>query len=315
MTLVNPTTVAVAGEPRRGHRMSPVSVVVISRDEGDCLRRTVDRLQATLPPDGEIVVVDDASSDGSADFLDVAQPNQRLVRSAERLGCPSARNVGAEAARGEVLVFADAHVDPPTDWAERLVPLLECEDVAAVGPAIAVMGNPTARGYGITWSDSALNVRWLGRRGRDPYPVPMLGAAFLLVRRDAFEAIGGWDGGIVHYGGADAELGARLWTFGYRCVVHPEVAVAHKFGKDSTDAGGPVSSAVVLHNLLRIATVHFGERRLASVVRTLQANSAFPAAAARVLASDCWVRRDEVRARRVHDDDWYCGRFQFGGLS
>jgi GT2 family glycosyltransferase len=82
--------------------MSPdVSAIVISRSEGENLRDTVANLPATLPVGSEIVAVDDASSDGSAEFLGPAYPAVRLVRTPERIGVARARNHRARSASGE----------------------------------------------------------------------------------------------------------------------------------------------------------------------------------------------------------------------
>src|SRR5215210_2924280 len=94
------------------------SAVIPAHNEGDSLQRTVHALLATLPADGEIVVVDDGSSDGCADFLDSGYPAVRRLRPPVRLGAPAARNAGARDARGELLVFCDAHVIPPFGWAD-----------------------------------------------------------------------------------------------------------------------------------------------------------------------------------------------------
>src|SRR6267378_481489 len=102
-----------------------ISVVVIARNESSNLRYTVENLQATLPERSEIMVVDDDSSDGCSDFLrqrPVAK-KLRLIRS-RNLGVARARNVGARRTRGEVIVFADAHIRLPLDWWKPLVTLL-----------------------------------------------------------------------------------------------------------------------------------------------------------------------------------------------
>src|SRR5437773_5379480 len=92
-----------------------ISVIVLSLNEGDMLRRTVEALDATLPPAAEIVVVDDGSTDASADFL--AQPNSRtrLFR-VPGLGVARGRNYGARQSRGRILVFSDAHIETPPGW-------------------------------------------------------------------------------------------------------------------------------------------------------------------------------------------------------
>src|ERR1043165_4311239 len=90
-----------------------VSVVVVSHNEGDNLRKTVHSLLATLPSDGEIIVVDDCSADGSADFIDDRYAGVTLLNPAERLGAASARNYGGRQARGEIIIFSDAHMEVP----------------------------------------------------------------------------------------------------------------------------------------------------------------------------------------------------------
>ena len=58
-----------------------ISVVVVTLNEGDMLRSTVTSLDATLPEDAEIVVVDGGSTDGSADFLQGTNGRIRLFHS------------------------------------------------------------------------------------------------------------------------------------------------------------------------------------------------------------------------------------------
>ena len=88
-----------------------LSVIVISRNEGKELRRTVENLDDTLPEGGEIVVVDDGSTDGSADLLVQRRGRVKLHRK-RSLGVARARNFGARHARGIKLVFADSQGKP-----------------------------------------------------------------------------------------------------------------------------------------------------------------------------------------------------------
>ena len=279
-----------------------ISAVVVSHDEGPWLGRTVAGLLAG--GDGEVVVVDDGSTDGSAEGLDGGRV--RVIRPEGRLGIARARNLGASWARGDVLVFSDAHVDAPPGFAGPLAAALDRPGVGAVGPAIADVDRPEARAYGFRWADATLTPEWLAWPGPDPAPVPMLGGGFLALRREVFREVGGFDPGLILFGAEDAELGLRLWTLGYECLVVPAVEVAHQFRRHHHYA---VPWQAVLHNLLRVAVVHFGPGRTERLVARVAGHPAFPAALARLAEGDAWTRRREVRAARRRDDDWFFERF------
>src|SRR5690349_20726532 len=209
-----------------------ISVVVPTRNEGAMLRRTVTALLASLPADAEVDVVDDQSSDESTKGID-AIPRLRMIRSHERIGVAAARNLGANAAAGSLLVFSDAHVEPDADWARHFERALTDPSVGAVGPAILAMGASSDVGYGRRWKDAALNAQWLPRQAAHPYAVPMLGGGFRAMRREVFEETGGFDAGLLLWGGEDLELCARLWMLDYPCLVLPTVRVAHLFRSQS----------------------------------------------------------------------------------
>lgn len=306
--------------PKRAlsHVVSPgISVVIVSLNEGEYLRRTVDNLMASIPEDGEIIVVDDGSVDGSADFVNANYKRVVLLRPVERLGSARARNFGAAHARGEILVFSDAHVAASSDWAPPMLAALRRPEVGAVIPAIRVMRYPDdyvstqpskeARGYGLRWRDSALSVAWLGCKGPKPYAVPLLSAAFIAMRRNVFAATGGFDANIVAWGTEDAEFSFRLWTLGFECLVVPEVDVAHRFRKDRPYR---VGWEAVLHNKMRLASIHFGPDRKQRVVEQLKRNSAFSQAVSRLSTTDIETRRAHLHSLRRYDDDWFFQKFR-----
>jgi hypothetical protein len=126
------------------------------------------------------------------------------------------------------------------------------------------------------------------------------------MRRGVFAGVGGFDTGLVGWGGEDAELCLRLWLLGYRCLVVPRAVIVHVF-KDVLTHELP--SDAVLHNLLRIAATHFGRERLARTIANRAGEPQFPEAVARLLDGDAFERRACLRATRAYDDDWYFARF------
>jgi hypothetical protein len=135
--LVAGLVVAARGRPSRRHHGPPpsdlsVSVVIPVRDDAAELERCLRLLaQQTVRP-LEVVVVDNASTDGSAAVA--TRHGARLVAE-PRVGIPAAAAAGYDAARGQVIARCDADSRPPRDWVERIV-----RDLAADPGLDAVTG-------------------------------------------------------------------------------------------------------------------------------------------------------------------------------
>jgi cellulose synthase/poly-beta-1,6-N-acetylglucosamine synthase-like glycosyltransferase len=132
------------GGARVGRAVSrpTVSVVIPVRDDAEHLRACLRALAAqTVAPD-EIVVVDNASSDDSAE---VARAAGARVVVEPVVGIPAAASTGYDAARSEVIARLDADCVPPADWIERLGDVLVARpDVAAVTGAARFLDGPRA---------------------------------------------------------------------------------------------------------------------------------------------------------------------------
>jgi glycosyltransferase involved in cell wall biosynthesis len=281
-----------------------ISVVVISRNEGKELQRTVENFDQTLPAGGEIIVVDDGSTDGSADRVRTRRGRIRLHR-VKNHGVARARNAGARQAQGGVIVYADAHLRLQPDWWRPMLEILENPKVGGVAPGI-VGFRPGRIGYGLTFKDSKLEVRWLRRKPRGPVAAPIIPGCCFATRRDVIEATGGWDERQLQRGNIDNEGCVRFWMLGYELMITPDTVVGHKFRKRSPyHVGWPE----FLFNRLRLAFVHFGPKRLGRVVASLRSYPGFGEALALLADSDIAQRRLELQARRVRDDNWYCNRF------
>jgi GT2 family glycosyltransferase len=284
-----------------------ISVVVISRNEGKYLRRTVENLADTLPAEAEIVVVDDGSTDGSAEFLDGRSKRVRLLRSTG-IGVAKSRVLGATHAHGDVIIFADAHLGMDRNWWQPLLEPLDNPKVGAVAPAITKLPASSMRGYGMTFRGPAMEVRWRRRRPKGPAAVPILPGCCVAMRRDVLEATGGgWDPGLLQRGNVDNEFSVRLWLLGYDLLVVPETVVRHRFRPVSPF---PVGWPQYLHNRLRLAFVHFNPQRLGKVVASLRNLPGFGEALALLVEGDITTRRKAISARRTRDDDWFCDRFR-----
>lgn len=299
-----------AGTTRNAPRIKTaprISAIVISRNEGSDLRMTVENLEDTLPANAEIVVVDDGSTDKSADYLARRRGRVRLFRSDGR-GVAKSRVFGAQQATGDVFFFCDAHLGLDPRWWQPMVEQLENPAVGAVAPAIAKLPRTRVTGYGITFKGPAMEVRWLRRKPKGPVAVPILPGACLGMRRDVFESTGGgWDPGLLQRGNVDNEISVRLWLMGYELMVVPDVVVCHRFrDKSPYSVGWPQ----YLHNRLRLAFVHFKPKRLANCVSHLRSYDGFGEALTLVADSDAGARRRQLLGTRARSDDWFFERFR-----
>jgi GT2 family glycosyltransferase len=278
-----------------------ISVVIITRNEGRELLRTLENLQATLPPRSEFVIVNDGSRGRLPDL-----PKPRRIIHTRGLGVARSRNHGVRYTSGDLLVFADAHIRVDPGWWQPLARILEDPAAGAASPAITHLPPIPDIGYGLTFKAPDLSVKWLHRKTRRPLSVPIIPGCCLAMRRETFDAIGGWDSGLMHRGGVDNELSVRMWTLGYDLYIAPHVICRHLFRAQSPyRVGWPE----YLHNRLRCAMAHFSAPRMAQVIGALQSHPHFPAAMELVLGNAISERRAEMDRRRVRTCAQYFRRF------
>lgn len=203
-----------------------ITVVIPTHNGGWVLRRTVEalRCQDAAPERFEIIIVDDGSTDGSADGLEETRGPvlARVLRQANR-GRAAARNLGAAEARGRVLLFLDSDV-----WA---APGLVSAHLAhhSGGDRLGVQGRS------LTHPDSLTTVFMRAthllpdltvRNRNDLSPLHVITRNFS-VTKEAFHLVGGFDEGFVGYGWEDIDLGIRLRDAGVPLRYEPTALAYH----------------------------------------------------------------------------------------
>jgi GT2 family glycosyltransferase len=206
--------------------------------------------QHTSDVDYEVIVVDDASRDGTAAFLATLGGDLQIIRNAEPLGRAHAANQGAEVARGRFLVFLHPDTIPRQHWLTALVADVAAHpDVAAVGSKL-LYPDGTIQHAGLVFSRLSGEPYHLYQRAPGDVVVAnrrrelqALSAASLLVRREVFETVGGFDarfGNVLH----DVDLCLRIRARGGRVVYQPaSVLVRVEDSAPSTDAPGKSAPA------------------------------------------------------------------------
>lgn len=198
-----------------------VAVVVPVRDRPEELAACLGSLtQLRYQGHLEVVVVDDGSLRPAA-----APPRGRLVRMSRSVGAAGARNAGAAACGTELVAFLDSDCVADPGWLGALVPELADPAVAAVGGRIL----PASERSWLERYEAVRSPLDLGTRNATAQPrapVPYLVTANLVVRRSAFQAVGGFDATLSC--GEDVDLCWRLNAAGYRLTYQPAGRVHHR---------------------------------------------------------------------------------------
>lgn len=206
----------LVGPPRAAAPAADVTVVVPARCTQQQLAGLLDRVPAELP----LVVVDDGSPvplAGVGDRTHLVELRHPAAR-----GPAAARNAGVARARTAWVLFLDTDVRPPPDLAGRLLAAAD-PGVVAVAPRVLPAGD---RGLA-AWLEGAAPALDLGPVAADVAPgsrVPYVPSAALLVRREAFTAVAGFDEALRV--GEDVDLVWRLREHGV-VRYEPSVLVHH----------------------------------------------------------------------------------------
>ncbi|MBP5511270.1 MAG: glycosyltransferase family 2 protein [Kiritimatiellae bacterium] len=230
------------------------SVIVLSFNKLACTRYCLTRLveDTECPEPWELLVVDNGSTDGSAEWCvsELAESGKtkgipvRLIRLSENIGCSKARNLGIESAEGEMLAFVDNDVFPCTKrWLpmlnERLASTKGCGMIGpkmlypppvnliqCAGVGISRRGHVCFRGRGEAADSPAYN---------ETCEVQCLISACLMIPRDLIRKHGGFDPAFHPVQFEDFDLVYRLREQGYKAIYEPAVSMYHD--ESTTTAG------------------------------------------------------------------------------
>jgi GT2 family glycosyltransferase len=232
-----------------------VSVIIVSWNAKDYLLQCLASLSpAVCRYSMEIIVVDNASSDGSPEAVEIQFPRVRLIRSGANLGFAKGNNLGVAHSRGQYLAFINSDVKVFKDCISTLVDYCEQHsDVGMVGPRVTGGDDRlqrTVRGFPTLWNmacravalDTTLPAckifsgyslaHWSQLDLRE---VDILGGCFWVVRREALAKVGLLDESFFMYG-EDMDWCKRFWAAGWKLVFVPTAEIIHYGGGSSSNA-------------------------------------------------------------------------------
>jgi len=220
-----------------------VSIVIpvwnLAKVTDECLRT----LSKTLGDDDQVVVVDNGSTDGTAQVLERYSDRVEVVSHESNLGFAAGCNAGAELARNPITVFLNNDTLPMGRWIEPLVAPFSDPQVGATGPmSNFVSGSQLHQGSAGSQVRGLADVRRTALaamaegKGRT-WPTHRLVGFALAVRTELFAQVGGFDTAFETGGYEDDDLCRRLQAAGARLLVVAGSYVYH-LGHATFDANG-----------------------------------------------------------------------------
>jgi len=217
--------------------MSHATVIVVNHNGGDRVMRCLESLLRDPYADRQILVVDNASTDesanGVASFV-TTHPEIALIRSSQNLGYAGGVNLALGSASGEYIAVLNMDVVVEPGWLESLIAVLETnKGIGAVTPLLALADGTriNAAGQDVHVSGLGFNRR-LGRplsdAGQTPFSVSGIQGAGFVIRRELLERIGGMDpSGFLYHEDVNLSWLLRLMGFDLCCV--PASVVRHDY--------------------------------------------------------------------------------------
>lgn len=216
-----------------------VSVIIINYNGGAFLQQAVNSLSRQTFRDFELIVFDNASTDGSADTLDLSGvPAGRLVRHPENIGFAAGNNRAADLATGKWLALLNPDTVAEPDWLENLLAAADaypdCRNFASA--QFDLTSADTLDGVGDAYL--VFGIPWRGGFGRPASELPGMGWCFSACGAAAmydlalFRENGGFDERFFCYC-EDVDLGFRLQLAGHDCLF-VNTAVVHHAGSGIT---------------------------------------------------------------------------------
>ncbi len=208
------------------------SVVVVSYNSARTIGKCIHSVLSTIGPGDELIVVDNASTDGTRLVLQgITDSRLQVIQQESNLGYSKAANIGLLASKGEILVTLNPDAYVNSGWIDALASRLD-DDIAAVGPMSDNVGGDQFVGHLLGERHPALRAlptilaeEFAGKTQETLFLVGICVA----VKRETLNMHGLLDEG-TELGADDLEFSFRMRMLGYRVVIAQDVFVQHEQG-------------------------------------------------------------------------------------
>lgn len=291
-----------------------ISIVIPVRNESNRLMTTMHSIlenRSTKDLSLEIVIVDDASTDGCCNDLDYEASNLtvKVIRSDKHLGVPAARNLGAYNSASKILFMTDSHVQFSKNWDCYVLENLKENRILA-----ATVADPDSvfKGYGCNLVVPFMGTHWNREVVKDVSPIQIAACPGTVLYSELFKKVGGYDSGMIRYGGAEPEFSIRAWLSGAEIVLVPQIEVQHRFKlKEERDLFLAEVRTFMVHNCLRFGLLYLNELASLQLIRyhTLKFPEHIQDALRIVERSDIWQRKTFLEKTLKYNLDWFVQKF------
>lgn len=182
----------------------------------------------------EIVVVDNASSDGSVEFLKNKFPSVRIFEFSENLGFSGGYNRAINQINNEYIVLLNVDTKVTKNWLSELVKPANQKDIAACGSKMLFYDHPDLinhAGGQITIAGFGYDIDF-GKKDEckinNPKYISTACGGAMLIKKSIFKEVGEFDSAYFMYF-EDVDLCWRFWLYGYKILYTPSSIVLHKY--------------------------------------------------------------------------------------
>lgn len=224
--------------------MPKTTVLMINYNGRPDLPELLDSLRGQSTTDFHPVFLDNASQDGSVEFVRENYPEIPVWPQSQNLGYATAANLGVAEFQTPYAVFLNTDIRLDPRCIEEMVAVADSDPrIACVAAKMRLFYQPDVLNgvgggmnyLGYTW-DRGMFEPDHGQYDQVEDVIFACGGA-ALVRRDAFLEVGGYDVGFYMYH-EDVDLCWRFWLYGYRVTTAPQSVVYHKFSRSTRDNRG-----------------------------------------------------------------------------
>lgn len=215
-----------------------LSIIILSYNTKDLLSQCLNSIKKFIKEVSyEVIVVDNASTDGSVEFIKNKFPQIKLIKSNENVGFAKGINLAEKSTKGKYLLFLNSDTIFNDNNIREMIEFIDKRDeIGIVGGLLLDRDGSRQRSFGKFYNLLVSTIMLVGgdtaeminyKIKNEPMKVDWVSGGFMLVRKELFERLKGFDENFFMYI-EDMEFCYRMKKVGYLTYVYPKSSVLHE---------------------------------------------------------------------------------------